>query len=98
MSTIRVTLEVDSAEDEVLLRQYHAFLCEMKQLALTAPEGQVIDTCEAAVLQKGQEANRRVLEKAVQERITAAEKKGHRSARAAAGAPGLTAVPPHGRS
>lgn len=78
MSRITVSLEVDSPAQESLLRQYHAFLQEMEQLALAAPEGQVLDTCEAAVLQKGQEVNRQVLEQAVQKRIAAVEKKGRR--------------------
>src|SRR5919108_102112 len=54
MSRLSVTLEVDSPEQEQLLRQYHAFLQEMEALALTAPEGQVLDVCETAVLQTRQ--------------------------------------------
>jgi hypothetical protein len=51
----------------------------MEQLALSAPHGHVMDLCEAAVLQRGQEVNRQVLEQAVQQRIGALEKKGRRS-------------------
>ncbi len=75
MSRITVSLEVESPAQETLLRRYHVFLQEMQQLALVAPEGEVIDTCEVAVLQKGQEINRQVLEQAVQTRIEALEKK-----------------------
>lgn len=75
MSRITVSLEVESPAQATLLRRYHAFLQEMEQLALAAPEGEVIDTCEVAVLQKGQEINRQVLEQAVQTRIAALEKK-----------------------
>jgi hypothetical protein len=75
MSTITITLEVDSPEQEALMRQFHGLLQEMQQLALSAPEGTVMDACEAAVLQRGQEVNRQVLEQAVQERIAALEKK-----------------------
>lgn len=78
MSRLSVTLEVDSPDQEALLRQYHAFLQEMEDLALSAPDGQVLDLCEAVALQKGQEVNRRTLEQAVQKRITAVEKKGRR--------------------
>ncbi len=78
MSPIRVTLEVDSPEQEAVLRQFHAFLQEMHQLALNAPAGQVLDLCEAAALSQGQEVNRQVLEQAVQKRIAALEKKGRR--------------------
>jgi hypothetical protein len=98
MSRLSITLEVDSPEQERLLRQYHAFLQEMEALALAAPEGQVLDACETAVLQKGQEVNRQVLEQAVQKRIDAAEKKGRRSAPAAAAGPARTAARPRGRS
>ena len=98
MSMTSVTLEVDSPAQEALLRQCHAFLREMQQLALTAPAGQVIDVCEAAVLQKGQEVNRQVLEQAVRERIAAVEKKGRCCEPAAADDGGRTAARPRGRS
>jgi hypothetical protein len=75
MSTITITLEVDSPEQEALMRQFHGLLQEMQQLALSAPDGTVMDACEAAVLQRGQEVNRQVLEQAVQQRIAALEKK-----------------------
>jgi hypothetical protein len=75
MSTITVTLEVNSPEQEALVRQFHGLLQEMQQLALSAPDGRIMDVCEAAILQRGQEVNRQVLEQAVQERIAALEKK-----------------------
>lgn len=98
MSRINVALEVDSPEQEALLRQYHAFLQEMEQLALAAPEGRVLDVCEAAALQKGQEVNLRTLEQAVQKRIAAVEKKGRRCEPVAAVGNGPTAARPSGRS
>jgi predicted Zn-dependent protease len=75
MSPIRIILEVNSPEEEALVRQHHAFLQEMSELALKAPSGYVIDVCEEAVLEKGQEHNRRILEQAVQKRIESLEKK-----------------------
>jgi hypothetical protein len=75
MSTISVTLEVSCQEQAALLRQFHGLLQEMHQLALAAPHGQVLDVCEAAVLQRGQEVSRQVLEQAVQQRIATLEKK-----------------------
>lgn len=98
MSPTHVTLEVDSPEQEALLRRCHAFLQEMQQLALTAPEGQILDVCEAAVLAKGQDVNRQVLEQAVQERIKALEKKGRRCGPATAVVPWKTATRAHARS
>ena len=98
MTPIRVTLEVDSPAEEALLRQYHAFVREMQELALAAPEGQVLDVCETAVLHKGQEVNRQVLEEAVQKRIAAVGKKGRRCGPVPAVEPGRTAASPHGKS
>jgi hypothetical protein len=71
MPPTTVNLEVSSPEQEALLRSFHGLLQELEQLALSAPAGQVIDQCEAAVLQRGQEVNRQVLQQAVQKRIAA---------------------------
>ena len=73
MSRKTITLEID-AEHEDLLRQYAGFLEEMKDLAATAPEGSVLAVCEDAVIEKGREHQRRLLEQAVQSRINAVEK------------------------
>lgn len=75
MSRTTIALEID-ASDEALLRDYAAFLEEMRHLAATAPDGAVFDACEEAVVEKGREQQRRVLERAVQARLDAAEKKG----------------------
>jgi len=77
MSRKAITLEIDP-EHEDLLRQYADFLGEMKDLAATAPDGSVLDLCEEAVIERGREQQRRVLERAVQARLDAAEKKGRR--------------------
>jgi len=77
MSRTTVTLEIDT-ESEGLLRQYAGFLEEMKDLAATAPDGSVLEACEDAVIERGREQQRRVLQHAVQARLDAAEKKGRR--------------------
>jgi hypothetical protein len=77
MSRKIVSLEIDPAHED-LLRQYAAFLEEMTDLAVTAPDGSVLDACEGAVIERGREQQRRVLERAVQARLDAAEKKGRR--------------------
>lgn len=77
MSRKTVTLEIDD-EHEDLLRHYASFLEEMKDLAAVAPDGSVLDVCEEAVIEKGREQQRRVLQQAVQARLDAAEKKGGR--------------------
>jgi hypothetical protein len=78
MSTRNVVLEVTTPEQEALLCRFHAYVMEMEQLALTAPDGQVLDQCEMAAVNKSRDINRAVLEQAVQRRIDAAEKKGPR--------------------
>ena len=50
----------------------------MKYLARTAPEGTVLAACEQAVVERGREHQRRILEQAVQARVDDAEKKGRR--------------------
>jgi hypothetical protein len=77
MSRTTITLEIDSTH-EALVREYAAFLDEMKHLAATAPAGTVLATCEQAVVERGREHQRRVLQQAVQARIDAVEKKGRR--------------------
>jgi hypothetical protein len=77
MARKTISLEIDS-EDEALLRQYAGFLEEMKHLAATAPAGSVLDACEEAVVERGREHQRLLLEHAVQARLGDAEKKGRR--------------------
>ena len=72
-----ITLEIE-AEDEELIRGYADFVGEMKDLALTAPDGSVLEACEEAVIEKGREHQRRLLQRAAQARLEVAEKKGRR--------------------
>src|SRR5262245_55002747 len=92
MSRTTVTLEVHSPEQAALLRQFHALVLEMEQLALSAPPGQVSDQCEAAILEGGRQVNRQVLQQGVQQRIEALEKKGRRCGVASAVGRGKTAA------
>jgi hypothetical protein len=73
-----VVLQVQTPEQEELLPKFHAYVLELEQLALTAPDGQVLDQCEAAAVTQGRDLARQTLERAVQQRIAAAEKKGRR--------------------
>jgi hypothetical protein len=73
-----VQFDVTDESQEALLRQFYAYVQEMDKLALSAPPGQVIDACEQMAWQRGQDVSREVLQKAVQRRIDAAEKKGRR--------------------
>jgi len=74
MSRKTIALEID-AQDEDLVRGYATFLAEMRDLAGSAPDGAVLAVCEEAVIERGREHQRRVLERAVQARVDDAEKK-----------------------
>lgn len=77
MST-KITLEID-ARFENGMRRALAMFEEMEQLALTAPDGHVVDVCEQAVIDRGRKLQAATLGEAVARRIEAAEKKGRRS-------------------
>jgi hypothetical protein len=88
-----ITIEIP-AESEALVRSLLALHEEMQQLALTTPDGTVLDACETAILQKGRDLNIKILEVAVARRVEAAEKKGRRSASVPAVVPKKTAARP----
>lgn len=98
MTTRTVTLEVTSDAQEKLLLQYHAMIQELEQLADVAPDGQVFDLCEGAVMDQGRDAQRRLLEQLAQRRMTAAEKKGACSAAVLAATAGKIAGRRRGKS
>ena len=81
-----VTIEIPS-DSEPLVRQLLALHEELRALALSAPDGTVLDACEMAVLPKGRDLTQRLLADAVARRIETAEKKGRRSASVAAVGP-----------
>jgi hypothetical protein len=85
-----ITIEIP-ADREALVRQVLALQDELDQLALTAPDGTVLDACETAIVEKGRELNTDILAQAVARRVAAAEKKGRRSAPAPAVGPRKTA-------
>ena len=91
MTRKTITLEV-TEEQEAVLRQTLARLQELEELADVAPAGAVLDVCEGAVLEWGRESQRDVLQRLVQRRLSAAEKKGRRSGTARAAAPRRTAA------
>jgi hypothetical protein len=94
MST-KVTLEFDARFASGMQRALAMFE-EMEQLALTAPDGQVFDECEQAVIDKGRKLQAATLGEAVARRIEAAEKKGRRSGSASVAARKKIAAPKSG--
>ena len=85
-----ITIEIP-ADSEALVRQLLALNEELQALALSAPDGTVLDTCEAAVVQKGHDLHTRILAAAVARRVESAEKRGRRSAPVPAAGPRRTA-------
>jgi hypothetical protein len=79
-----ITIQVDP-KHEAIVRRALAMAEEMEQLALTAADGAVFDTCEGAVIEKGRRFQADALSEAVARRIETAEKRGRRSGRASAG-------------
>ena len=92
MARKTILLEVDCPAQEQLIRNYHALIMELNDLALTAPDATVIDQLEEHAIQRGRETLRASLEQAVQQRIDDAEKKGRRSASVPAATSGKTAA------
>lgn len=84
MSRKTITLEVDGPDQQALIRNYHALVLELNDLARTAPDHDVIDQLEERAIQRGRQTLRASLQQAVQKRLDDAEKKGHRSASAPA--------------
>jgi hypothetical protein len=73
----KVTIEIDP-QHEALVRRTLALAQELEQLALTAPDGSVFDSCETAVVHQGRKLQRQMLAEAVTRRVAEAEKKGRR--------------------
>ena len=73
MPTLTISYTTD-AERKAYERAI-AYAAEMLQLGLEAPEGRVLDACEALTLSKGQDFLRASLGEAVQARIDVIEKK-----------------------
>lgn len=78
------TLQVECRTERELrlVQQAIAFIAEMHDLALSAPEGQVLHLCEALALDQGRQVLRDTLQSAVQACVDSAEEKGARPASA----------------
>ena len=92
-----VTIEIPAAS-EALVRQLLALHEELEALALSAPDGTVLEACETAAIPKGRDLTKQILEDAVARRIESAEKRGRRSARVRAAGPRRTGGPPRASS
>lgn len=86
------TFQYQDESERLSIEAAIAFVAEMRQLALTAPNGQVLSLCEGQALDKGRSLLRCTLEDAVQARIDSAEQKGGPPAPARARAPARSAT------
>lgn len=75
-----LTITVTSAANECLLEQALTMARDLKDLANVAPEGQILDQCEAAAVEKGRDFTRQALAQAVAQRLDTAQKKGRSAA------------------
>lgn len=91
----KVTLEFDGRFEHGMRRALAMFE-EMEQLALTAPDGHVVDVCEQAVIEKGRSLQLDMLAEAVARRVEAAEKKGRPSVSASVAEKKKIAAPRRG--
>jgi len=73
-----LTITVTSAAEEAIVERALAMARDLNELAHAAPNGQVLDRCEEAAVEKGRAFTRQALEQAVAERLATAPKKGRR--------------------
>lgn len=65
-----------SEQERLAIESAVAFVTEMHSLAQASPDGHVLQACEAHALDAGRDLLRATLQRAVQDRIDGAEKKG----------------------
>lgn len=70
-----LTVNYDTPEERRDLERAIAFVAEMRQIGLRAPDGGVIDACEALALSKGRDLLRDTLAAAVEARVIGISKK-----------------------
>lgn len=73
MPTFTVTYTTEA--EKRAYEQAIAFVSEMHALGLSAPDGSVLDACEALTLSRGRDLLREILTAAAQARIDDLEKK-----------------------
>ncbi len=71
-----LTIEYRDENERLALEQAIAYISDLRQVALDAPAGTVLDTCEDLALDKGRALLRSTLAAALHSRIALAEQKG----------------------
>ncbi len=90
-----ILIEV-APEQEKLVRRVLALSEEMTQLALSAPDGRVVDDCETLIVEQGRKLQSQMLNDAVARKIESAEKRGRPSADARVADKKKTRAPKNG--
>ena len=83
-----LTIEYRDENERLALEQAIAYVGDLRQLAVEAPAGTVLDACEAHALDKGRALLRSTLAAALHSRIALAERKGGTRASAPRRTPG----------
>ena len=71
-----LTIEYRDDNERIALEQAIAYLGQLRQVAVTAPSGTVLEACESVALDQGRASLRTTLAAAVHARIALAEQKG----------------------
>jgi hypothetical protein len=71
-----LTIEYRDDAERLALEQVLAYVAQLRQLALTAPDGTVLAACEQLALADGRAVLRSTLAAALESRVTVAEQKG----------------------
>jgi hypothetical protein len=93
-----LTIEYRDDHERLALEQAIAYVTQLHQLALDAPDGAVLAACEQRALADGRTLLRSTLAAALEGRIAAAEQKGGRHAAAPPRTPDAPRVSTHGPS
>ena len=87
-----LTIEYHDDNERLALEQVIAYISDLRQLAVEAPAGTVLDACENLALDKGRALLRSTLAAALGSRIAVDEQKGGPHASAPARTPGSPRV------
>ena len=71
-----LTIEYHDEDQRLALEQAIAYVADLRQLALDAPAGTVLEACESLALEKGRALLRSTLAAALHSRVALAEQKG----------------------
>jgi hypothetical protein len=71
-----LTIEYRDDDERLALEQAIAYVSELRQIAVDAPAGTVLDACENLALDKGRALLRSTLAAALHSRVALAEQKG----------------------